>query len=181
MVVAAALLAACDEKQEPAAAQPKLPSTKRFTPDRPATPKPGGHATPPPAPVDPPVAQQSPPLVPPAAPAPPPPAPALSAAEREAQRAEQRQQRVARISEQMTSRLKERDANGDGLLTQNELSGGMQRGFTRADTNGDGSLDPAEQQAMIQSVAERMGNSDRGDRRGFAPRGGGFGGRRRDD
>ena len=93
----------------------------------------------------------------------------------------------------MTTRLKERDANGDGLLVQNELSGGMQRGFTRADTNGDGSLDATEQQAMIQSIAERAGNSDRRDRnnrrtadrryRGGYEYGFGFGGfgRGRDD
>ncbi|HEY1120742.1 MAG TPA: hypothetical protein VGE67_04045 [Haloferula sp.] len=160
MAAAAVLLAACNEKQEPTAAQPKLPqpsSSKRFTPDRPAAK---------PAPVAPPIIQEAPtptPAAPPAAPKPAP-APTLSAAEREAQRAAQRQQRIARVTEQMTTRLKERDANGDGLLTQNELSGGMQRGFTRADTNGDGSLDATEQQAMIQSMAERAGNSDRRDR-----------------
>ena len=191
MVVAAALLAACDEKQEPVAAQSKLPAAgKRFTPDRPANaPKPQAHTTPAPAPAAPPVAQHTPPPVVPAAPATPPPAaaPALSAEEREAQRAEQRQQRIARVSEQMTARLKEQDANGDGLLTQNELNGPMQRGFTRADTNKDGSLDATEQQAMVQNISERMGSSDRSDRRGSDRRnrgGGGFGGgfgRGRDD
>lgn len=195
MVVAAVLLAACNEKKEAAAAESKLPA-KRFSPaalaSQPHNP-PAPEAEPEPAPEAPPVAQQTPPPAPtPVAPATPKPAPAptLSAAEREAQRAEQRQQRIARASEQITTRLKEQDANHDGFLTQNELSGPMQRGFTRADTNKDGSLDATEQQAMVQSFAERMGN-DRGgnDRRGSSRRGqggfgggyGGFGGRGRDD
>ncbi|RYD60120.1 MAG: hypothetical protein EOP83_20210 [Verrucomicrobiaceae bacterium] len=184
MVAAAVLLAACNEKQEPTAAQPKQPersSSKRFTPDRPAA-----------TPKLPPAAQETPAPAPPPATTPKPaPAPTLSAAEREAQRAAQRQQRIVRVTGQMTTRLKEQDANGDGLLTQNELSGGLQRGFTRADTNGDGLLDATEQQTMIQSIAERPGNSDLRDRndrrtaqrryRGGYGYGFGFGRRGRDD
>ena len=86
---------------------------------------------------------------------------------REGRRAEQRAQRVARVSEQMTARFKERDANGDGILELSEVSERMQRGFSRADTNGDGSLDAPEQEAMIQSMADRARTGDgRRDRRG---------------
>ena len=79
---------------------------------------------------------------------------------REARRVEQRAQRVAQVSEQMTVRLKERDANGDGILEPAEVSERMQRGFSRADTNGDGSLDTAEQEAMIRNMADRVGDGD---------------------
>ncbi|MEK7950637.1 hypothetical protein WKV53_09025 [Luteolibacter sp. Y139] len=183
MVVTAVLLAACDEKQEPkAAAQPKPASTtKRFTPDKAAAatkPAPAPVPEPEAEPVDPAVAQETPPPAATPAPQTTPQAPTLTPEEAQAKRNEARQQRIARVAEQMTTRLKQQDANGDGLITQNELTGPMQRGFTRADTNKDGSLDATEQQAMVQSISERMANPDnRRDRGGFAGRGGGgFGG-----
>ena len=77
----------------------------------------------------------------------------------------------------MTTRLKERDTNGDGLLQKSELSERMQRGFDRSDTNGDGVLDASEQEAMIKTMSERTGNdNNRRDRRGATARRGGGGG-----
>lgn len=98
-------------------------------------------------------------------------------AEREARRAEQREQRVAQFTEQMTTRLKEQDADGDGLLSKEEVSGRMQRRFDSADADGDGYLDSSEQETMIQETTERMSNfnRDRGGR-GFGGGGRGFGG-----
>jgi hypothetical protein len=69
--------------------------------------------------------------------------------------------------------MKERDTNGDGLLSKEEVSGPFAGGFDEVDTNGDGQLDDAEQAAMIEGLSERMRNfSDRGRRgRGGRPEG----------
>ncbi|WP_193212292.1 hypothetical protein [Luteolibacter marinus] len=176
MILAAGLLAACDEKTEPAAAAPESKSTQPFptkraetrTPAAPPEVAPVPEAAPPAIAGE--AAAAAPPVVPPAA-------PAMTAEEREARRAEQREQRIARMTEQVTARLKERDTNGDGMLAKDEVSGRMGRGFDRADTNGDGMLDAAEQEAMIQSMTERMADFDRRDRGGRFGGGGNFGGR----
>jgi hypothetical protein len=113
--------------------------------------------------------------------------PAPSADEREAQRAEERAQRVARMTEQFNTRLMERDANGDGLLTKDEIAGPMQRGFERMDANGDGALDAAEREAMVKDMTDRMAEFSRnwgrgpgGGRRPGGPGGPGGNNRRRD-
>ena len=113
----------------------------------------------------------------PAAPAAPTAPHTLTPAERDAYNAEQRAKRATQMSAQMTTRLKERDTNGDGLLQKSELSERMQRGFDRSDTNGDGVLDASEQEAMIKTMSERTGNdNNRRDRRGATARRGGGGG-----
>jgi hypothetical protein len=98
----------------------------------------------------------------------------------EARRAEQRQERVARLMEQIGTRLAENDADGDGFLTEEEISGPMARRFSDHDTNGDGLLDAGEQQAMLEKVAERMRSMPAGrvggGRRGGTSRRGGAGG-----
>lgn len=96
---------------------------------------------------------------------------------RKARDAEQQAERVARITEQISTRLKERDANGDGLLSKEEVSGPFSRGFEEVDTNKDGQLDAAEQAALIEALSERMSAfGNRGDRgrqeRGGRPEGG---------
>ena len=92
---------------------------------------------------------------------------------REARESEERAERFARIAEQISARMKERDSNGDGLLSKEELSGPFSGRFDEIDTNGDGQLDDAEQAAMIQSLGERMRSfRDRGRReRGGRPEG----------
>ncbi|MBI24807.1 MAG: hypothetical protein CMN05_14625 [Roseibacillus sp.] len=92
---------------------------------------------------------------------------------REARESEEQAERFARIAEQISARMKERDANGDGLLSKEEVSGPFAGGFDEVDTNGDGQLDDAEQAAMIEGLSERMRNfSDRSRRgRGGRPEG----------
>lgn len=106
----------------------------------------------------------------------------MSREEREAARARAREERMARVGEQMAARWAERDADGDGRLSQSELPERMQRRFADLDTNGDGFIDAQEQQAMIQRMSERMsgagGRGDWRDRRGGGRREGS--GRRRD-
>lgn len=96
--------------------------------------------------------------------------------ERLARMAKAREERAAQMSAAMTERYKQQDANGDGLLAKDEVSGRMQQRFTEADKNGDGFLDASEQQAMIQSVARRMSEGG-GMRRGGNRGGGGMGNR----
>jgi hypothetical protein len=97
----------------------------------------------------------------------------LTQEQRDAYRAERQAQRAAQIKVDMAARFKERDADGDGLLTQGEVPERMQRGFSGADTNGDGSLDATEQETLVQSMSERMAErGSRDDRRGFARRAG---------
>ena len=88
---------------------------------------------------------------------------------RNARETEERAERLARITDQISVRLKERDTNGDGLLSREEVAGPFSGRFDDVDTNGDGQLDDAEQAAMIQELSERMrsfGDRGRRDRRG---------------
>jgi hypothetical protein len=62
--------------------------------------------------------------------------------------------------------MKERDTNGDGLLSKEEVSGPFSVGFDEVDTNGDGQLDDAEQAAMIEALSERMKSFGDRSRRG---------------
>ncbi|MFC7339069.1 hypothetical protein ACFQY0_17885 [Haloferula chungangensis] len=82
--------------------------------------------------------------------------------EREARRNEQREQRAAQMTEQITSRLKSQDADGDGLLSMEEVSDRMKSRFGDADANGDGYLDASEQDAVVQEFSKRMSESNRG-------------------
>ena len=93
---------------------------------------------------------------------------------REARESEDRAERLTRITEQISTRLKERDTNGDGLLSKEEVSGPFSGRFDDVDTNGDGQLDETEQAAMIQELIDRMRSfGDRGRRdRGGQPEGG---------
>jgi hypothetical protein len=88
---------------------------------------------------------------------------------REAERAVQREQRIAQMKERIVARVAEADANGDGLLAQDELSGMFSRNFAESDTNGDGFLDATEQQAMLANMEERIAELGS---RGGGPRGG---------
>jgi hypothetical protein len=86
-------------------------------------------------------------------------------------------QRVAQMTEQFNTRMMENDANGDGLITKDEMAGPMQRGFDRMDSNGDGAIDATEREVMIKNMADRMSQFNPGQGRG--PGGpGGPGGRR---
>lgn len=62
--------------------------------------------------------------------------------------------------------MMELDANGDGLLTKDEMAGPMQRGFEQMDGNGDGAIDATEREAMIKNMADRMSLLTRGLGRG---------------
>jgi hypothetical protein len=92
--------------------------------------------------------------------------------ERLARMAKAREDRITQTTTQLTARFKQQDANGDGFLAKDEVDGRMQRRFADADKNKDGFLDATEQAAMIQSVAERMGDGG-GQRRGGGRNGGG--------
>lgn len=76
-------------------------------------------------------------------------------AERLERMARAREERVVQATAQITTRLKEQDTNGDGMLAKDEVSDRMQRRFGDADKNADGYLDANEQQAMIQASAQR--------------------------
>jgi hypothetical protein len=93
---------------------------------------------------------------------------------RKARESEDQAERFTRITEQISTRLKERDTNGDGLLSKEEVSGPFSGRFDDVDTNGDGQLDDTEQAAMIQELSDRMKSfGDRGRRdRGGQPEGG---------
>jgi hypothetical protein len=165
-------LAACDKKEEITdSAKPGVAKTKVVRPDS----KPAGlkaAAFKPAPPAEPAIEQSSavgledasPPPV--AAPQPASPPAALSAtgktteqltAERLERMAKARDERRTEMTAQLTTRLKEQDVNGDGLLAKDEMSGRMQRRFGEADKNADGFLDATEQQAMIQASAQRAG------------------------
>lgn len=85
---------------------------------------------------------------------------------REARESEDQAERLTRITEQISAGLKERDTNGDGLLSKEEVSGPFSGGFDEVDTNGDGQLDDAEQAAMIEEISERMKSFGDRSRRG---------------
>ena len=93
---------------------------------------------------------------------------------REARESEDQAERLTRITEQISAGLKERDTNGDGLLSKEEVSGPFSGRFDDVDTNGDGQLDDTEQAAMIQELSDRIrsfGDRSRRDR-GGRPEGG---------
>lgn len=104
---------------------------------------------------------------------------AIAREEAEARRTEERAERVAQMTEQFSTRLREMDANGDGFLAKEEVSGPLERRFDASDTNSDGYLDAEEQAAIFASISERMSAAStdgRGGRRGFGAGGGaGFG------
>jgi hypothetical protein len=54
------------------------------------------------------------------------------------------------------SRIKSYDANKDGKITRDEASGRVKEMFGRMDTNGDGVIDEAEMEAMVQRMRARM-------------------------
>jgi hypothetical protein len=85
---------------------------------------------------------------------------------REARESGEQAERVARITEQISIRLKEQDANGDGLLSKDEIPGPFAGGFDEVDTNKDGQLDEVEQAAMIQGLTEMMSSFGNRSRRG---------------
>ena len=88
------------------------------------------------------------------------------AREQAAERREEEQaERLARVSEQLGTRLQEMDANGDGFLAQDEVSGPLARRFEDNDTNGDGYLDATEQAAIFERLSERMSTASGGLRR----------------
>jgi hypothetical protein len=177
LIPVATLLASCEKTEEPAAANPKASkpvSLRSKAPKQEEAPaleesapivEADAPATPPSSPFAP-LADAAPAPVVPAAPTGP-----LSQEQRDAYRAEQRAKRAAEMSERITARFKESDADGDGMLTQGEIPERMQRGFTRADTNGDGSLDATEQETLIQNLSERMAENNGRDRRGMGRRG----------
>jgi type IV secretory pathway VirB10-like protein len=178
------LLVGCD-KEEPAASEaPKRPSLaerkeakRKEIAARPPVAEPVEEELPAPPPAVQPEAPvaKTPPAAPPAT------TPAPSEEERRAQRAEAMAQRVAQMTEQFNTRMMENDANGDGLLTKDEMSGPMQRGFERMDGNGDGAIDATEREAMIKGMADRMSQFTRGMGRGpGGPGGRGGNGRTRD-
>ncbi len=59
----------------------------------------------------------------------------------------------------MLAGLMKGDANGDGVLTADEISTDFKPMVPRIDTNGDGSLDQAEVAAMVESFAVRRADS----------------------
>jgi len=75
--------------------------------------------------------------------------------ERLARMAKAREERVTQMTAQITERYKQQDANGDGLLSKNEVSDRTQQRFSQVDKNGDGYLDASEQQAMIEAFTQR--------------------------
>lgn len=180
------LLVACDKEQPAASQTPKRPSLaerkeakRKEIAARPPVVEPVEEPLPPP-----PVVKTPSPIAkaPPAAP--PSTTPAPSREELEAKRAEALAKRVAQMTEEFNTRMTEQDANGDGLLTKDEMAGPMQRGFERLDSNGDGAIDATEREAMIKDMADRMSQFNRGLERGRGGPGGpgGRGGidRRRD-
>ena len=162
------LLVACDKEPPAASEAPKRPSLaerkeakRKEIAARPPVVEPVEEPpTPPPAANPPAPIAKAPPAAPPST------TPAPSTAERDAKRAEEQAQRVAKMTEQFNTRMMERDANGDGLLTKDEMEGPMQRGFERMDSNGDGAIDASEREAMIKNMADRMSQFNRGIGRG---------------
>ena len=70
-----------------------------------------------------------------------------------------------------------RDANGDGKLSGDEISGRMAEGLSETDTNGDGEISLEEFQARMRSYSGGRGGQDGGDSSGGGRSGrGGFGG-----
>jgi hypothetical protein len=105
---------------------------------------------------------------------------AIARAQAEARRAEERAVRVAEFTERLSTRLGEMDANGDGFLAKEEVSGPLERRFADSDTNSDGFLDATEQAAIFEAMSERMSAGSaqgRDGRRGVGGRGNFGGGR----
>lgn len=76
--------------------------------------------------------------------------------------AKEREERMARMTEQIGEAVRQADANGDGLISESEVPQILARRFSDHDSNGDGSLDAAEQKVMLESFAERMSSFGRG-------------------
>lgn len=94
--------------------------------------------------------------------------------ERLARMAKAREERAVQMTAQMTERYKQQDANGDGLLSKDEVSERMQQRFAQYDKNGGGNIDASEQQALNQAAAQRMSEGGGGRRGGNNDGGGGF-------
>lgn len=62
------------------------------------------------------------------------------------------------FAEQFLKRLQEADANGDKKISKDEAPDRIKENFDRMDRNGDGQLDEAELQAMIERMRERGGD-----------------------
>ena len=161
------LLVACDKEPPAASEAPKRPSLaerkeakRKEIAARPQAEEPVEEELPAPVAPPPAVEPQAPVAKAPPA-APPSTVPAPSTEERDAKRAEEQAQRVAQMTEQFNTRMMERDANGDGLLTKDEMEGPMQRGFDRMDSNSDGAIDAAEREVMIKNMADRMSQFNR--------------------
>lgn len=169
---------ACDKKEEVTeSAKPGVPKTKVVRTEHLPTPKPVA------PPAEPEIAQTSavapqvispPPVAAPEPATPPVPQSATGKtteelrAERLERMAKAREERTAQMTQQLATRFKEQDANGDGLLAKAETSDRMQRRFDQADKNADGYLDASEQEAMIQASAQRAseGGGQRRNRQG---------------
>lgn len=69
--------------------------------------------------------------------------------------------------EMMARMFEQRDANGDGVLSGNEIPERMKQNLARVDENGDGSLSKSELEAAMRAMAERVGQTgQRGAQRG---------------
>ena len=75
-------------------------------------------------------------------------------------------QRAERMAAQLERMIKERDANGDGVLSPEEMSAGPRAGaiIDRLDTDGDGAVSQAELDAGGERMRDRM--AERGERGG---------------
>ncbi len=70
---------------------------------------------------------------------------------------------------QMMSRMfQERDANGDGKLSGNEIPERMQPMLERVDTNGDGAIDKAELESAASRLGAQAGKGKNADQQGGA-------------
>ena len=58
----------------------------------------------------------------------------------------------------MTQRFLERDADGDGRLSRDEVPEPMEQRFDRMDANGDGYIDQDELEAMAERMRRRRPN-----------------------
>lgn len=163
-------LAACDNKEEVTeSAKPAVPKTKVDRPEqkstgfKPVAPRPDRQIeseiaqilSVEPEQVSPPPTTAPVPATPPVNPSATEIATEKLRAERLVRMAKAREERVAQATAQITTRFKEQDTNGDGLLAKDEISDRMQRRFGDADKNADGYLDATEQQAMIHASAQR--------------------------
>lgn len=73
---------------------------------------------------------------------------------------EQTKQKKPSIDDLISEVMSKNDANGDGLLTADELSGVSSENFSSMDTNGDGSLDSDELTSSFTSIMDSMKNQE---------------------